>query len=68
MSTWPKRIANGAAVAALVMGATINGSFAVEPGDFTNYLRGASQGLALGALPPPGIYGGLAVDVTGSLS
>jgi hypothetical protein len=44
---------------------TVNESFAVEPGDFTNYLRGASQGLALGALPPPGIYGGFSADVTG---
>src|ERR1700734_2912195 len=66
MSTWRKRIVKGAFVAALVTGAAINESFAVEPGDFTNYLRGASQGLALGALPPPGIYGGFAADVTGA--
>jgi hypothetical protein len=48
------------------MGAAASESFAVEPGDFTNYLRGASQGLALGALPPPGLYGGFAADVTGA--
>ena len=65
MSTWLKRSVKGAVVAALVMGAGVNESFAVEPGDFTNYLRGASQGLALGALPPPGVYGGFAIDVTG---
>jgi hypothetical protein len=41
-------------------------SFAVEPGDFTNYLRGATQGLPLGALPPPGLYGGVAADATGA--
>ena len=40
-------------------------SFAVEPGDFTNYLRGATQGLTLGALPPPGLYGGFGLDATG---
>ena len=40
-------------------------SFAVEPGDFTNYLRGATQGQPLGALPPPGLYGGFALDATG---
>src|ERR1700684_4024746 len=66
MSTWLKRSVKGAVVAGLVMGAGVNESFAVEPGDFTNYLRGASQGLALGALPPPGIYGGFALDVTGA--
>ena len=66
MTLWLRRIVQSAAVAAVVMGAGVNASFAVEPGDFTNYLRGASQGLALGALPPPGIYGGFALDVTGA--
>jgi hypothetical protein len=56
----------GAATAALVMTCAASESFAVEPGDFTNYLRGASQGLPLGALPPPGLYGGFAADVTGA--
>jgi hypothetical protein len=60
-----KRIAWGAAAAALVMAGTASKSFAVEPGDFTNYLRGATQGLPLGALPPPGLYGGFAIDGTG---
>jgi hypothetical protein len=32
-----------------MLSATANESFALEPGDFSNYLRGASQGLALGA-------------------
>jgi hypothetical protein len=63
MITW--RIVRGAATAALMLSATANESFAVEPGDLTNYLRGASQGLALGALPPPGFYGGFSADVTG---
>jgi hypothetical protein len=40
-------------------------SFAIEPGSFTNYLRGATQGLPLGALPEPGLYGGFATSVTG---
>jgi hypothetical protein len=40
-------------------------SFAVEPGDFTNYLRGATQGLPLGALPPPGLYAGFGLNGTG---
>ncbi len=56
----------GAATAALVMTCAASESFAVEPGDFTNYLRGASQGLPLGALPPPGLYGGFAIDATGA--
>jgi hypothetical protein len=61
-----RRIVLATAVAAFVTGAATGESFAVEPGDFTNYLRGASQGLALGALPPPGLYGGVAFDVTGA--
>jgi hypothetical protein len=65
MSRQLRRIVWGAAAAALVMAATASESFAVEPGDFTNYLRGATQGLPLGALPPPGIYGGFAADATG---
>ena len=49
-----RRMVWGAAVAALIMSCGASESFAVEPGDFTNYLRGATQGLPLGALPPPG--------------
>jgi hypothetical protein len=66
MTLWLRRIVQSAAVAAVMLSVASNASFAVEPGDFTNYLRGASQGLALGALPPPGIYGGFALDVTGA--
>jgi hypothetical protein len=60
-----RRFILSAATAAIVMAGAANASFAVEPGDFTNYLRGASQGLPLGALPPPGLYGGFAADATG---
>jgi hypothetical protein len=55
---------SGIAAGLLVAGAASK-SFAVEPGDFTNYLRGATQGLPLGALPPPGIYGGFGLNATG---
>jgi len=34
-------------------------SFAAEPGDFQATLRGATIGIPAGALPPPGLYGGL---------
>ena len=54
-----------AAMAALVTTAAANQSFAIEPGDFTNYLRGATQGLPLGALPPAGIYAGFGLNATG---
>ena len=47
------------------MMATVGESFATEPGDFTNYLRGASQGLPLGAAPPPGFYGSFSLNATG---
>jgi hypothetical protein len=40
-------------------------SFATEPGDFTDYPRGATQGLPLGAAPPPGLYGSFASNATG---
>jgi hypothetical protein len=60
-----RRIVLGGAAAALMMTGAVSESFAIEPGDFTNYLRGATQGLPLGALPPPGIYGGFALNATG---
>jgi hypothetical protein len=60
-----KKIAWGAATAALLMTGAVSESFATEAGDFTNYLRGATQGLPLGALPPPGLYGGFGVNATG---
>lgn len=60
-----RRMLWSAAAAALLMTCAASESFAVEPGDFTNYLRGATQGLPLGALPPPGLYGGFALNATG---
>ena len=45
--------------AAFLFTAVASKSFAIEGSDFTNYLRGATQGVPLGALPPPGLYGGL---------
>jgi len=59
-----KIILGGAAAALLITGA-MSKSFAIEPGDFTNYLRGATQGLPLGALPPPGLYAGFGINATG---
>jgi hypothetical protein len=38
---------------------TASGAFAAEPGDFQENLRGATIGIPAGALPPPGLYGGL---------
>jgi hypothetical protein len=55
----------GAAAAALLVTAMASESFAIEGSDFTNYLRGATQGLPLGALPPPGIYGAFGLNATG---
>ena len=59
------RMMRGAAVAGLMIVGSASASFATEPGDFTNYLRGATQGLPLGALPPPGLYGGFGLNATG---
>jgi hypothetical protein len=53
------------AAAALVMSCAASESFAVELGDLTNYVRGSTQGLPLGALPPPGLYGGFSIGATG---
>lgn len=36
-----------------------SGAFAEEPGDFNAYLHGVAIGIPTGALPPPGLYGGL---------
>jgi hypothetical protein len=60
-----RKIVLGGATAALMMTGAMSESFAIEAGDFTNYLRGATQGLPLGALPPPGLYGGFALNATG---
>jgi hypothetical protein len=37
-----RKIVLGGAAAALVMTGAVSKSFAVEPGDFTNYLRGVA--------------------------
>jgi hypothetical protein len=58
-------VVSGGAMAALVTAGTVGTSYATEPGDFTNYLRGATQGLPLGALPPPGLYAGFGLNATG---
>jgi hypothetical protein len=60
-----RKIVLGCAGAALLMTSAVSKSFAVEAGDFTNYLRGATQGLPLGALPPPGVYAGFGLNATG---
>jgi hypothetical protein len=65
MMTRPKKLLLGAAAAALMMTGAATTSFATEPGDFTNYLRGATQGLPLGALPPAGLYAGFGLNATG---
>lgn len=65
VGTHLRKIILGGAAAALMMSGAVSKSFAVEPGDFTNYLRGATQGLPSGGLPPPGLYGGFGLDVTG---
>ena len=64
VGTHLRKIILGGAAAALMMSGAVSKSFAVEPGDFTNYLRGATQGLPLGGLSPPGLYGGFGLDVT----
>jgi hypothetical protein len=38
---------------------TATSAFAAEPGDFQATLRGATIGIPAGAMPPPGLYGGL---------
>ena len=60
-----RRMVWGAAAAALLVTTMASESFAIEGSDFTNYLRGATQGLPLGALPPPGIYGSFGLNSTG---
>ena len=60
-----RSIVVGGVAAALMAAGTATQSFAIEGSDFTNYLRGATQGLPLGALPPPGLYGGFGLNATG---
>jgi hypothetical protein len=60
-----RHMIRGATAAAFIVAGSVSASFATEPGDFTNYLRGATQGLPLGALPPPGLYAGFGLNATG---
>jgi hypothetical protein len=53
------RLAFFGAAAGLIMTGSMSTSFALEQGDFSNNLSGASLGLPLGAAPPPGVYSGL---------
>lgn len=53
-----KTILYGSIAAAALFAATAP-TLAVEPGDFQATLRGATIGIPAGALPPPGLYGGL---------
>lgn len=53
-----QKLAVGGAAAALIMTGAVSKSFAIEAGDF-QYLAGGTNGLPLGAQPPPGLYTGL---------
>jgi hypothetical protein len=46
-------------LAALAIGGAASSAWAEEPASFENRLTGATIGLPLGALPPPGLYTGL---------
>ncbi len=46
-------------LAALAIGGAASSASAMETGTFQNRLNGATIGLPLGALPPPGLYTGL---------
>ncbi len=46
-------------IAALAVGGVASSALAEESGTFQNRLNGATIGLPLGALPPPGLYTGL---------
>jgi hypothetical protein len=46
-------------LAALALGGAASSALAMESGTFQNRLNGATIGLPLGALPPPGLYSGL---------
>jgi hypothetical protein len=53
-----KQLALGG-LAALAIGGMASSAFAYESASFENRLSGATIGLPLGALPPPGLYTGL---------
>jgi hypothetical protein len=44
------------AALSITSGVLIDGAFAHEPGDFSQYFRGVTIGDPLGAAPPPGLY------------
>ncbi len=52
-------------IAALAIGGAANSALAMETGTFQNRLNGATEGLPLGALPPPGLYTGLVTAYLG---
>jgi hypothetical protein len=57
-----------AGFAALAIGGVASSASATESGSFENRLNGATIGLPLGALPPPGLYTGLETAYLGMLS
>jgi hypothetical protein len=57
-----------AGLAALTIGGVASSASAMETGTFQNRLNGATIGLPLGALPPPGLYTGLETAYLGLLA
>jgi hypothetical protein len=56
-----------AGLAAIAIGGVASSASAMETGTFQNRLNGATIGLPLGALPPPGLYTGLETAYLGML-
>ena len=54
-------------LAALAIGGVASSALSEESGSFQNRLNGATIGLPLGALPPPGLYSGLETAYLGML-
>jgi hypothetical protein len=54
-------------IAALTIGGAASSALAMEAGTFQNRLNGATIGLPLAALPPPGLYSGLETAYLGLL-
>ena len=57
-----------AGLAAIAIGGVASSASAIEAGSFQNRLNGATIGLPLGALPPPGLYTGLSTAYLGMLA
>src|SRR5690349_7153606 len=57
-----------AGLAAVAIGGVASSASAMETGTFQNRLNGATIGLPLGALPPPGLYTGLSTAYLGMLA